>query len=454
MSASHSVKLLRNLTFAFLLAFNACALTAIWASNAYAQNAADMMNLFGGLMRGTIVEGARADWRKVRPPELACIEQELQKQGTSTAALTQQGVLPADARIAGIRAGCATAAISASPPPLAQIIRPVVAANPQPLSATPTFDCTKAKSGSGLILCSDQAGAKADWDINAAYWANMFSLPEANRDAFTRAHEDWVQSVNRTCRLLPEQSAYMSQQRQCVLTAFRKRTDAYRAPTKGDALAESKLSPEQHADIQNALITLGLLDGEADGEFGLVTRSAIKRFQAQIDEPESEFLTATQRNQLVKAAQAKPQEPQTAETAPPQPQSTTTQSPGAAPIPASASPSFTCNGHLLPTEAVICSDDGLASFDRQLAADYKSSFDSLPESQRTVMESAERAWLAERNGCGTNKSCISNAEQAKRDRGAAEEQWLLRNSGSRLFVGRCSCVRLMISELRRTRRIT
>jgi hypothetical protein len=45
-------------------------------------------------------------------------------------------------------------------------------------------------------------------------------------------------------------------------------------------------------------------------------------------------------------------------------------------------------------------------------------------------------------------------EQAKRDRGAAEEQWLLRNSGSRLFVGRCSCVRLMISELRRTRRIT
>jgi uncharacterized protein len=291
---ANSVKLLRNHTF--LLAFNACALTGI--SNAYAQNAGDMMNLFGGLMRGAIVEGVRADWRKIRPPELACIEQELQKQGTSTAALTQQGILPADGRIAGIRAGCATAAISARPP-LSQIVQPAIAANPQPLSATPTFDCTKAKSGSGLILCSDQAGAKADWDIDAVYWANMFSLPEANRDAFTRAHEDWVQSVNRTCRLLPEQSAYMSQQRQCVLTAFRKRTDAYRARLKGDALAESKLNPEQHAEIQSALITLGLLDGTADGEFGEITRRAIKRFQDQNGEAQDEFLTAPQQQQLV-----------------------------------------------------------------------------------------------------------------------------------------------------------
>jgi peptidoglycan hydrolase-like protein with peptidoglycan-binding domain len=319
MSVLHPVKLLKNRSF--LRAFIACALTGICASNAYTQNAGDMLNLFGGMMRGAIVQSAGAEWRKIPQPELACIEQQLRQQGQSTLAFIEQGIAPGDARLAGIRAGCA---VSAAPPRTS-----VAIANPQPLSATPTFDCTTAKSGSGRILCADQAGGNADWEISGAYWANLFSLAEADRDAFKRGHDDWVQSVNRTCRLLPQQYTYAPQQRQCVLTAFRARADAYRSRLRGDALTESKLSPEQHADIQNALITLGLLVGEADGQFGPVTRSAIKRFQAQSGEPESEFLTATQRNQLLQAARARPREVQTAETPPSQAQSTITQSPGA-----------------------------------------------------------------------------------------------------------------------------
>jgi uncharacterized protein len=81
--------------------------------------------------------------------------------------------------------------------------------------------------------------------------------------------------------------------------------------------------------------------------------------------------------------------------------------------PAAAAPSFACTGNLLPAEAVICSDDNLSALDRTLAADYKREFDSLSASQRTALENAEKAWIAERNSCGTNKSCISNAYQVR-----------------------------------------
>ena len=79
-------------------------------------------------------------------------------------------------------------------------------------------------------------------------------------------------------------------------------------------------------------------------------------------------------------------------------------------LPASAAtPSFACTGNLLPTEAVICSDDSLAALDRALAAAYKNDIDKLAANQRGAVENAEKTWIAERNSCGTNKSCITNA---------------------------------------------
>ncbi len=78
-----------------------------------------------------------------------------------------------------------------------------------------------------------------------------------------------------------------------------------------------------------------------------------------------------------------------------------------------ASPSFACTGSLLPTEAVVCSDDTLSALDRALTSAYQNKLDSLPAGQKGQFESAEKTWLANRNGCGTDKACINKSYLAR-----------------------------------------
>ncbi len=78
-----------------------------------------------------------------------------------------------------------------------------------------------------------------------------------------------------------------------------------------------------------------------------------------------------------------------------------------------ASPSFSCTGNLQPAEAVICSDDTLAALDRALSDLYENVYNSSSGARRDALEAQEKAWLAERNSCRTNKSCISNAYKVR-----------------------------------------
>jgi uncharacterized protein len=76
---------------------------------------------------------------------------------------------------------------------------------------------------------------------------------------------------------------------------------------------------------------------------------------------------------------------------------------------AAANPSFSCTGNLSPTEAVICSDDSLAALDREFAAAYQKMYASFPHSEQTTLASVQTAWLAQRNACRTDKTCIRDA---------------------------------------------
>ena len=188
-----------------------------------------------------------------------------------------------------------TTAVTPTQVPIPPVNQPTV---PTTLSLHPTFDCTAVKSALGSILCVDKAGATADWEVDTAFTAAKYSLPEAARDAFARAHDGWIQRVNQTCRLSRREPTYSPRQRQCVLNAYAAKANAYRSRLHGDALAETRLSPEDRAELQTRLITLGLLNGAADGEFGSKTRYAIRQFQEQIGEPPTEFLSSAQRIRL------------------------------------------------------------------------------------------------------------------------------------------------------------
>jgi uncharacterized protein len=255
------------------------------ANHALAQNAGDMFNMFGAIMRAAIIDHARMEWSKISPNEASCLEEALGKQGYSISAMIENGVAPGDPRVSGLRFGCRTSTATLSPPTAS-------AEDVLNLSSKPTFDCARGRSLTAQVICLDQAGASADWDLTSAYWARYFSIPEDSRRAFEQAQERWLDTLNQTCRRSQDQ-------RGCVLSAYRNRAAGYRNQLTGDALAESRLSPEQHGQIQLSLISKGLLDDKADGEFGVNTRAGIRRFQAESGAVESDYLTPQQREQLL-----------------------------------------------------------------------------------------------------------------------------------------------------------
>jgi peptidoglycan hydrolase-like protein with peptidoglycan-binding domain len=89
----------------------------------------------------------------------------------------------------------------------------------------------------------------------------------------------------------------------CLVDAYRARAATLRSRLKGDAITESRLTPEQHAEIQGALAAKGFLrvdgPGTHDGEFGPNTRNAIKAFQQRMGAIPNGFLTNEQQSALL-----------------------------------------------------------------------------------------------------------------------------------------------------------
>lgn len=75
---------------------------------------------------------------------------------------------------------------------------------------------------------------------------------------------------------------------------------------------------------------------------------------------------------------------------------------------AAAGPSFSCTGNLLPTERTICANSNLAALDVALASLYQNVYNKTSGAARDKLVAAEKAWIATRNSCSTNVTCITN----------------------------------------------
>jgi uncharacterized protein len=70
-------------------------------------------------------------------------------------------------------------------------------------------------------------------------------------------------------------------------------------------------------------------------------------------------------------------------------------------------PSFDCLKAASLSEKTICANAGLSRLDFQLGQTWKALFDDFIDSaQRTQMRQGQRKWIARRQGCGDDASCI------------------------------------------------
>lgn len=84
-----------------------------------------------------------------------------------------------------------------------------------------------------------------------------------------------------------------------------------------------------------------------------------------------------------------------------------------------AAASFPCAKASTPSEKAICADQGLSVLDERLAATYRKAMDLLggasPEEgpARAAVKADQRAWLADRNACGGDSSCLRTAYERR-----------------------------------------
>lgn len=86
--------------------------------------------------------------------------------------------------------------------------------------------------------------------------------------------------------------------------------------------------------------------------------------------------------------------------------------PQQAPAPAAANPSFDCANAHTRSETAICNDPGLASLDRQMAAQFNRGMSEADGGQRRLLERTRSRFLSYRNRCATN-ACIAQTYQSR-----------------------------------------
>jgi Putative peptidoglycan binding domain len=169
------------------------------------------------------------------------------------------------------------------------------------LSDTASIDCEKVHSNPttstvARILCAGKDGASADWDLNSVLAAKAGINGADQNKVFDVEQDLWRASLNLRCKVQKpmDYNAVSPEQERCVIAGFHDRARFLRATLSGIALAESKLTPEDHAEIQDRLKQSGFFDGQVNGEFAVSTRTAIRKYQLAKNQSPTGFLSQSE----------------------------------------------------------------------------------------------------------------------------------------------------------------
>ncbi|QAA93472.1 hypothetical protein CKA81_06190 [Pollutimonas thiosulfatoxidans] len=181
------------------------------------------------------------------------------------------------------------------------------------------------------------------------------------------------------------------------------------------------VSRAETQQAQHMLNELGYDAGPADGAAGHRTISALNAFQranglavtASIEKQGLATLAAIHRHIVASNALTMQTEPSAAAASPASLPADALPSPSASAIvrPDSATlahPSFDCTRASTPTETTLCSNAALAMLDVQLSELYSRQL-SGQGPQKAKAQQEQRHWLAQRNRCGADASCLFNA---------------------------------------------
>ena len=92
--------------------------------------------------------------------------------------------------------------------------------------ANPSFDCTKAKTASARLICSDGELAQLDGQLGGAFQQVRSNLDGADREDFVREQLDWIRERNKNCGLVGKDNApidELASSKTCMEDAIRKR---------------------------------------------------------------------------------------------------------------------------------------------------------------------------------------------------------------------------------------
>lgn len=136
-----------------------------------AQSGSDIVNIFGGLVQTAISQATQAEWRKLSPAEMSCIDENLRQRGLSIGQAVQQGITPSDGRLAEVRRFC----------------RSVVVQNPPSVASNPSVISIYAVDGLNLgAKVSFESSVYRQYQCNPSEQFNGFSwctrkVPESSR---------------------------------------------------------------------------------------------------------------------------------------------------------------------------------------------------------------------------------------------------------------------------------